>query len=161
VFSVLAELFVKFNIQSLRVMINILATQTALVCALHHLHGNHLFKLIVEQVVKSYLAPLGDCDPEERLEQRKNAVNVMAYMYLFGSITVFFVKELVEELVSDVDGWKAELLFQLIGAVGSHIRSDDPKTLKDIIDVVKAKIEQARSTTLQGNKKVGYIIEDL
>lgn len=60
-----------------------------------------------------------------------------------------------------MDGNKAELLFQLIGAVGSRIRSDDPKTLKDIIEVVKSRLEASRNTTLQGNKKAGYIMEDL
>ena len=69
VFSVLAELFVKFNIHSLRVMVNILATQTALVCALHHLHGNQMFSVLVEQIVTNYLVPPVDINPEERLEQ--------------------------------------------------------------------------------------------
>jgi hypothetical protein len=58
-------------------------------------------------------------------------------MYLFGSITVAFIKELVEELTTNVDAIKAELLFQLVKLVGNKIRADDPKTLKEIIDTVK------------------------
>lgn len=82
-------------------------------------------------------------------------------MYLFGSITVFFIRELIQELVEEVDGTKVELLFLLISTVGSRIRSDDPTVLKEIIEVVKKKFEAARNTTLQNNKKAGYIIEDL
>jgi hypothetical protein len=55
VFSILAELFVKFNIDNPRVMINILATHVALICALHHLHGNQAFARVVESTVNKYV----------------------------------------------------------------------------------------------------------
>jgi hypothetical protein len=47
----------------------------------------------------------------------------------------------------------------LITTVGTKLRQDDPKTLKDIIEVVREKFEG--SEELKGNKKAGFILDEI
>lgn len=142
-------------------LINILATNVAVVSGLQQIHGNGFFGGVLKGLVDRYVSVMseGEGEGEDRLPRLRNIVNSLCYFYLFDSITSGFLKELIEELTQAISPLKLELLLVAISTVGSKLRQDDPQTLKDIIDVVRERFSS--NPQMAENKKAGFILDEI
>ena len=140
-------------------MIHILAANVALACSLHHLYDNQFFSQLISHLITRFdhlqqteeviMKTEDEVEMNEVLEKKKNCIKVFCYMYMLSSITIDFVKELFLEVSSQITHSNIELLYLLVTTVGSKIREDDPKVLKDIISSIQDQISLSRNQGYQ------------
>eukprot|EP00960_Hanusia_phi_P005160 149442-Hanusia_phi.AAC.1 len=119
------------------------ALYAVLVAALHASVGSSVGARFIDRVIRE----IDDCVREGNHLVGNNLVLLFGHLYIFKIISCSLVYELVRILLARVEEGNLELLLSLLRVTGSHLRTDDPAALRDIIQDVRSKVSESGGAT--------------
>ena len=91
----------------------------------------------------------------------KNISLVLCHFYLFNSLPLDFIKEFIEILINKMSSETIEILLLVIQNIGLKVRKDNPKTLKELIDLVKEAFERFKNEKKGESQKGEFLMSIL
>lgn len=139
---------------------HVLSANAVVAVALHRVIGDKLMAEIVYQLTQAYTKLEIEVEDQQEIEEigyskiherKKNYITIISLFYEFAAISGSFPQSLVFYLakgVSLVNKKNIELIYQVVQKCGVRMRSHDPATLKDVIEVLKNMIEESKKNGL-------------
>lgn len=121
----------------------------ALVAALYKLNGLDFAASFVQTLVESTLA-VSAPDPTTG-RKAINLIRLMSELYNLSVISAALPYDFIRFLTSDLSELNVEILLVIVQSSGIQLRSDDPSSLKDILNLLQA---QMKSQYLDVSKPV-------
>jgi len=125
---------------------HILACTCCFTSALHQIYDNEFLSEIIKKIYKKFTEnfekSLENPEDPETFQILKNISLVLSYFYIFDSISLDFINEYLSFLIEKMNGEIIELLLIIIQNIGTKVRKDNPKILKDLIDFIKDSFEK-------------------
>ncbi|KAI8639720.1 hypothetical protein BD408DRAFT_391902 [Parasitella parasitica] len=135
-------------------------TYATIIASLYRLVGiefaAHLVQTLVEMFEKEHnkckeSIRRGDNDSEEGpegLKESKNLLTLVLELYNFQVLSCIIIYDLVRMLIANLDENSVELLLRIIRTAGPEMRSDDPTSLKQIIDEIQKETAKRDPATI-------------
>ncbi|CAO0803354.1 unnamed protein product [Mucor circinelloides] len=140
-------------------------TYATIVASLYRLIGiefaAHLVQTLVEMFEKEYKKckvsiqrgdDNGDEGPEGSRES-KNLLTLILELYNFQVLSCVIIYDLVRMLIEHLDENSVELLLRIVRTAGPQMRSDDPTSLKHIIDEIQKETAKRDPATISTRHK--------
>ncbi|GAN08931.1 mif4g ma4 domain-containing protein [Mucor ambiguus] len=140
-------------------------TYATIVASLYRLIGiefaAHLVQTLVELFEKEYKKckasiqrgdDNGDQGPEGSRES-KNLLTLILELYNFQVLSCIIIYDIVRMLIENLDENSVELLLRIIRTAGPEMRSDDPTSLKHIIDEIQKETSKRDPATISTRHK--------
>ncbi|KAL9538476.1 hypothetical protein MBANPS3_010900 [Mucor bainieri] len=140
-------------------------TYATIVASLYRLIGiefaAHLVQTLVELFEKEYKKckasiqrgdDNGDEGPEGSRES-KNLLTLILELYNFQVLSCIIIYDIVRMLIEHLDENSVELLLRIIRTAGPEMRSDDPTSLKHIIDEIQKETAKRDPATISTRHK--------
>ncbi|CEP19856.1 hypothetical protein [Parasitella parasitica] len=140
-------------------------TYATIVASLYRLIGiefaAHLVQTIVEMFEKEYskykeCIQRGENNSEEGPQgskESKNLLTLILELYNFQVLSCVIIYDLVRMLIADLDETSVELLLRIVRTAGPEMRSDDPASLKQIIDEIQKETAKRDPATISTRHK--------
>lgn len=147
---VYAQVFTKFNLMIEKPLFHILATNVALLVALHYAVGNRLMAPVLYELTQKYLSvdnqeenqmEVQQLGYSKKFERLKNYATIVSLCYNYKSISGQYIESYVTWLTKSLNKSNIELIYIIIQKSGIKIRQNDPSVLKNIINTIKTAID--------------------
>ena len=128
------------------------ALYAALVAALHGAVGPAVGARFLERVVRELDELIKQDEPGPR---GINLSLIFAHMYMFKVVACSLVYDFVRLLTERFSDGSLDMMLALLRALGPSLRSDDPSSLRDIIQLVRTRATQeGASCSLSGRGRM-------
>ncbi|KAI8351227.1 hypothetical protein EDC96DRAFT_518954, partial [Choanephora cucurbitarum] len=156
--STMSELVLISISQKSNLLDSFVITYATIVASLYKLIGiefaAHFVQTCVEMFEREYRkckqAVQNDVSEEgpEGAKESRNLLTLILELYNFQVISCVLVYDLVRMLISELDETNVELLLRIIRTAGPELRSDDPTSLKHIIDDIQKETAKKDPSTI-------------
>ncbi|KAI9277837.1 hypothetical protein BY458DRAFT_504185 [Sporodiniella umbellata] len=155
--STITELVINSISQKSNLLDSFVITYATIIASLYRLVGvefaAHFIQTAVETFEKEhtqYKKTGAESDGEEQEGQKetKNLLTLILELYNFQVISCILIYDIVRLLISELDESNVELLLRIIRTAGAELRSDDPASLKHIIDEIQKKTAERDPKTI-------------
>ena len=119
------------------------ALYAVLVAALHASIGSSVGARFIDRIIRE----IDTCIADNNNLVGTNLTLLFGHLYVFKIISCSLVYDLVRVLLARVEENNLELLLSLLRVTGSHLRTDDPAALRDIIQSVRSKVSESGGAT--------------
>ncbi|KAI9323170.1 armadillo-type protein [Dichotomocladium elegans] len=135
----------------------------AIIAALYRLIGVDFAAFFVQALVENFERDYNNCQnsmangddmTEEGANGAKEAKNLLTLaveLYNFQVIACVLIYDIIHLLIKSLNEYDVDLLMKIVTAAGAQLRTDDPTSLKDIIDEIQKETQKrdASSVTLR------------
>ena len=108
------------------------------VAGIHAHFGLQVVAVVVEALVRAHEAAFDAKKEREGM----NYLLIMAHLYNLQVLNCTLIFDLVNYMTANLDGFAISQIHIILKNVGLHMRSDDPKALKDMIMNVQHKAQR-------------------
>lgn len=141
----------------------IMACTCCFTSGLHQVFDNVFFSEILKQIItKLRQQPIFTKEKgnfNEKFFILKNISLIFSYFYIFDSISLDFLYEYISFLLQDIDNEIVEILLNLLQNTGLKIRKDNPKLLKEIIELTKTSFDRYKAEkNVNGFEKGDFLL---
>ncbi|CAO3639444.1 unnamed protein product [Cunninghamella echinulata] len=163
--STVTELILNSISQKSNLLDSFVITYATIVGSLYRLIGIEFAAYFVQTLVESFeknykqsQASIANHDDQTDegpagAKETKNLLTLTIELYNFQVISCVLVYDLVRLLIGNLDEQSVELLLKIIRTCGPQMRSDDPASLKDIIDEIQKESNKRDPSTISTRHK--------
>ncbi|CAO3686703.1 unnamed protein product [Rhizopus stolonifer] len=154
--STITDLVISSISQKSNLLDSFVITYATIIASLYRLIGiefaAHFVQTAVETFEKEHAKyrKTGDQvnEGQEGYKETKNLLTLILEIYNFQVVSCILVYDLVRLLINELDESNVELLLRIIRTAGSELRSDDPASLKHIIDEIQKETSKRDPSTI-------------
>ncbi|KAG1463225.1 hypothetical protein G6F55_002515 [Rhizopus delemar] len=155
--STITELIISSISQRSNLLDSFVITYATIVASLYRLIGIEFAAHFVQTLVETYekehnkcrrINKLDDNEGSEGYKETKNLLTLILELYNFQVISCILIYDLVRVLIGELDEGNVELLLRIIRTAGAELRSDDPASLKHIIDEIQKETAKRDPSTI-------------
>ncbi|CAO3615188.1 unnamed protein product [Cunninghamella blakesleeana] len=158
--STVTELILNSISQKSNLLDSFVITYATIVGSLYRLIGIEFAAYFVQTLIESFeknykLSKAAIANQEDQndegptgAKETKNLLTLTIELYNFQVISCVLIYDLVRLLIENFDEQSVELLLKIIRTCGPQMRSDDPASLKDIIDEIQKESNKRDPSTI-------------
>ncbi|KAI8993342.1 hypothetical protein BDB01DRAFT_847232 [Pilobolus umbonatus] len=156
--STLTELIIISISQKSNLLDSFVIIYATIVASIYRLIGIEFAAHFVQTAVelfekehkKSLLVDIDEAseDSPDGHKETRNLLTLILELYNFQVISCVLVYDLVRVLIADLTESNVELLLRILRTAGAQMRSDDPTSLKHIIDEIQKKTAESDPSTI-------------
>ncbi|KAI8072311.1 hypothetical protein BC940DRAFT_251655 [Gongronella butleri] len=169
--STVTELILSAIAQKANLLDSFVILYATIVGSLYRLIGiefaAHFVQTLMESFEKYYkqsqgAIARGDEEGDEGpagAREAKNLLTLLIELYNFQVISCILIYDVIRSLIGQLDEQSVELLLKIVRTCGAQMRSDDPASLKDIIDAIHVESNKRDAKSISVRHK--FMLETL